>query len=276
MRDLSLAWPAPTVLHKVWAKPAAKDWFAGAAAGVRHGCMQRVMLFPGPGCDEHQDRVGEPGVTTKALTLCVRRARAVMVQLGFYGHMKLALGAQNAALAPSRPLLFAVAFMLVFSAVIALFKDIPDVAGDRQARARACRPAPARLRGGRNARPHVTGGARAAGCHAVASRRPRGVALMLCGMPGHARAMQARTRVVTPSAPLVPSRRILSPLGKAPRASRPRAQEGVRTLSVRVGAPRVFWACIGMLEAAYLGAICMGLASQARPPGSALAGQCCS
>ncbi len=101
-------------------------------------------------------------MTTKALTLCVRRARAVMVQLGFYGHMKLALGAQNAALAPSRPLLFAVAFMLVFSAVIALFKDIPDVAGDRQARARACRPAPARLRGGRNARPHVTGGARAA------------------------------------------------------------------------------------------------------------------
>jgi len=258
--------------------------------------MQRVMLFPGPGCDEHQDRVGEPGVTTKALTLCVRRARAVMVQLGFYGHMKLALGAQNAALAPSRPLLFAVAFMLVFSAVIALFKDIPDVAGDRQARARACRPAPARLRGGRNARPHVTGGARAAGGHGMAGLwqspaprrvggprppgapppRPRGVALMLCGMPGHARAMQARTRVVTPSAPLVPSRRILSPLGKAPRASRPRAQEGVRTLSVRVGAPRVFWACIGMLEAAYLGAICMGLASQARPPGSALAGQCCS
>ena len=42
------------------------------------------------------------------------------------------------------------------------------------------------------------------------------------------------------------------------------AQEGVRTLSVRVGVPRVFWACIGMLEAAYLGAICMGLTSQAR------------
>jgi hypothetical protein len=59
-----------------------------------------------------------------------------MVQLGFYGHMKLALGARNAALAPSRPLLFAVAFMLVFSAVIALFKDIPDVEGDRQARPR--------------------------------------------------------------------------------------------------------------------------------------------
>lgn len=38
----------------------------------------------------------------------------------------------------------------------------------------------------------------------------------------------------------------------------------MRTLSVRVGIPRVFWACIGMLEAAYVGAICMGLASQAR------------
>ena len=42
------------------------------------------------------------------------------------------------------------------------------------------------------------------------------------------------------------------------------SQEGVRTLSVRMGIPRVFWACIGMLEAAYIGAICMGLASQAR------------
>ena len=66
-----------------------------------------------------------------------------MVQLGFYAHMKLALGAPRAGLAPSGPLLFAVAFMLVFSAVIALFKDIPDVKGDRQAR-----PAPlwARIR----------------------------------------------------------------------------------------------------------------------------------
>ena len=61
-------------------------------------------------------------------------ARAVMVQLGFYAHMKLAMGAPRAGLAPSGPLLFAVAFMLVFSAVIALFKDIPDVKGDRQVR----------------------------------------------------------------------------------------------------------------------------------------------
>lgn len=52
-------------------------------------------------------------------------------------------------------------------------------------------------------------------------------------------------------------------VGRMP-ALHARVQEGVRTLSVRVGVRRVFWACIGMLEAAYLGAICMGLASQAR------------
>jgi hypothetical protein len=60
-----------------------------------------------------------------------------MVQLGFFMHMKLALGA--ASLRPTRPLLFATAFMLVFSIVIALFKDIPDVKGDAQARTRAPR-----------------------------------------------------------------------------------------------------------------------------------------
>ena len=56
--------------------------------------------------------------------------RAVMVQLGFFFHMKLALGAPSLAL--TRPLLFAMAFMLVFSITIALFKDIPDVKGDAQ------------------------------------------------------------------------------------------------------------------------------------------------
>ena len=30
------------------------------------------------------------------------------------------------------PLLFAICFMLVFSVVIALFKDLPDIEGDRQ------------------------------------------------------------------------------------------------------------------------------------------------
>lgn len=56
--------------------------------------------------------------------------RAVMVQLGFYFHMKMALGAKTVAL--TRPLIFAMSFMLFFSIVIALFKDIPDVKGDAQ------------------------------------------------------------------------------------------------------------------------------------------------
>lgn len=62
---------------------------------------------------------------------CILAVRAVMVQLGFYFHMKQALGA--AAYTLTRPLAFAVGFMLFVSIVIALFKDIPDIQGDRQA-----------------------------------------------------------------------------------------------------------------------------------------------
>ncbi len=53
-----------------------------------------------------------------------------MVQLGFYFHMKQALGAASYTL--TRPLAFAVGFMLFVSIVIALFKDIPDIQGDLQ------------------------------------------------------------------------------------------------------------------------------------------------
>lgn len=56
--------------------------------------------------------------------------RAIMVQLGFYFHMQQALGSTRIAL--TWPLLCAICFMLVFSVVIALFKDIPDVKGDSQ------------------------------------------------------------------------------------------------------------------------------------------------
>ena len=66
-----------------------------------------------------------------ALQQVVRRlmhvCRAVMVQLGFFFHMKQALGYPAVI---TRPLLFAMGFMLFFSIVIALFKDIPDVRGD--------------------------------------------------------------------------------------------------------------------------------------------------
>ncbi|KAI3425958.1 hypothetical protein D9Q98_007928 [Chlorella vulgaris] len=98
---------------------------------------------------------------------CILAVRAVLVQLGFFFHMQQALGL--AAPLITRPIAFATGFMLLFSVVIALFKDIPDIAGDRQG--------------------------------------------------------------------------------------------GVSTLSVRLGPKRVFWTCICILEAAYVGAIAVGLQS---------------
>ncbi|KAG2431452.1 hypothetical protein HXX76_009467 [Chlamydomonas incerta] len=97
---------------------------------------------------------------------CILAVRAIIVQLGFYTHMlhavRAAAGAPGAAsasasassvaaaaattgaaagvpgwqgalgtLTPS--VVFVIGFMLFFSIVIALFKDIPDVLGDRQA-----------------------------------------------------------------------------------------------------------------------------------------------
>lgn len=63
--------------------------------------------------------------------MCILTVRSILVQLGFYFHMKLAMGVPVVTL--TRPLIFAMSFMLAFSIVIALFKDIPDVEGDAQA-----------------------------------------------------------------------------------------------------------------------------------------------
>lgn len=52
---------------------------------------------------------------------CILSVRAVLVQLGFFAHMRQAL-APGATLVLSRPIAFATAFMLLFSIVIALFK----------------------------------------------------------------------------------------------------------------------------------------------------------
>ena len=60
--------------------------------------------------------------------VCV--CRAIMVQLGFYFHMQRVL--QGSRVTLTWPLVFAMCFMLIFSVVIALFKDIPDVKGDSQ------------------------------------------------------------------------------------------------------------------------------------------------
>ncbi|KAG6739235.1 hypothetical protein POTOM_056826 [Populus tomentosa] len=60
---------------------------------------------------------------------CIMIVRAIVVQLAFFVHMqKFVLGKTTVV---TRSLVFATAFMCFFSAVIALFKDIPDVDGDR-------------------------------------------------------------------------------------------------------------------------------------------------
>ena len=56
--------------------------------------------------------------------------RALLVQLGFYMHMQHVIGSMHYVV--SLPLVFAMSFMLLFSIVIALFKDIPDIRGDSQ------------------------------------------------------------------------------------------------------------------------------------------------
>ena len=66
-----------------------------------------------------------------AAAACILAVRAVLVQLGFFFHMQQALGTPGLTL--TRPVIFATGFMFVFSIVIALFKDIPDIAGDKQA-----------------------------------------------------------------------------------------------------------------------------------------------
>jgi UbiA prenyltransferase family len=94
------------------------------SAAWRGCCCQRVTAA-------HASRVAH--CTTCHLPLfkwVLDVCRAVMVQLGFYFHMKQALGVAQYTM--TRPLAFAVGFMLFVSIVIALFKDIPDIQGDRQ------------------------------------------------------------------------------------------------------------------------------------------------
>ncbi|XP_031261317.1 homogentisate phytyltransferase 1, chloroplastic-like [Pistacia vera] len=61
--------------------------------------------------------------------MCILAVRAVIVQLAFYLHMQTHVYGRPAVF--SRPLIFATAFMSFFSVVIALFKDIPDIEGDK-------------------------------------------------------------------------------------------------------------------------------------------------
>ncbi|XP_047338758.1 homogentisate phytyltransferase 1, chloroplastic [Impatiens glandulifera] len=61
--------------------------------------------------------------------MCILAVRAVIVQMAFYLHIQTFVFQRPAVF--SRPLIFATAFMSFFSVVIALFKDIPDIQGDK-------------------------------------------------------------------------------------------------------------------------------------------------
>lgn len=61
--------------------------------------------------------------------MCILSVRAVIVQLAFFLHMQNFVYKRPVVF--SRPLIFATAFMSFFSVVIALFKDIPDIEGDK-------------------------------------------------------------------------------------------------------------------------------------------------
>lgn len=61
--------------------------------------------------------------------MCILAVRAVIVQLAFFLHIQTHVFKRPALF--SRPLIFATGFMSFFSVVIALFKDIPDIEGDK-------------------------------------------------------------------------------------------------------------------------------------------------
>ncbi|KAI3932613.1 hypothetical protein MKW98_012584 [Papaver atlanticum] len=61
--------------------------------------------------------------------MCILAVRAVIVQLAFFLHMQTFVYRRPVFF--TRPLIFATAFMSFFSVVIALFKDIPDIVGDK-------------------------------------------------------------------------------------------------------------------------------------------------
>ncbi|XP_011079285.1 homogentisate phytyltransferase 1, chloroplastic isoform X1 [Sesamum indicum] len=61
--------------------------------------------------------------------MCILAVRAVIVQIAFYLHVQMYVYGRPAVL--TKPVIFATAFMSFFSVVIALFKDIPDIVGDK-------------------------------------------------------------------------------------------------------------------------------------------------
>ncbi|KAL2465780.1 Homogentisate phytyltransferase 1 [Abeliophyllum distichum] len=61
--------------------------------------------------------------------MCILAVRAVIVQIAFFLHIQMHVFGRPVVF--SKSLVFATAFMSFFSVVIALFKDIPDIVGDK-------------------------------------------------------------------------------------------------------------------------------------------------
>lgn len=61
--------------------------------------------------------------------MCILAVRAVIVQIAFYLHIQTFVYGRLAMF--PKPVIFATGFMSFFSVVIALFKDIPDIVGDK-------------------------------------------------------------------------------------------------------------------------------------------------
>ncbi|KAI3803142.1 hypothetical protein L1987_31291 [Smallanthus sonchifolius] len=61
--------------------------------------------------------------------MCILAVRAIIVQIAFYLHIQTFVYGRLAVF--PKPVIFATGFMSFFSVVIALFKDIPDIVGDK-------------------------------------------------------------------------------------------------------------------------------------------------
>jgi homogentisate phytyltransferase/homogentisate geranylgeranyltransferase len=65
--------------------------------------------------------------------LCIVGVRGVVVNVGFFSHFRTAFSPAAAAFLPPEVIALS-AFVMIFTLAIALFKDIPDLRGDRQHR----------------------------------------------------------------------------------------------------------------------------------------------
>ncbi|MFI0401954.1 MAG: homogentisate phytyltransferase [Cyanobium sp.] len=65
--------------------------------------------------------------------LCIVGVRGVVVNVGFFSHFRTAFSPAAAAILPPEVIALS-AFVMIFTLAIALFKDIPDLRGDRQHR----------------------------------------------------------------------------------------------------------------------------------------------